>query len=408
MSQTIRSQLLWHLEKLPPLSPITLTELYKLPFVPQGKEHAVRAALYGVCVGRTVSVRQKPKKFYGIRLELHSGKEVVLSLPGLPREALNLDHGHGGEVNRIIKRLEKGYGKMTIGFWVKSSQRRSVEQAASAMRKAKARDIKACRLCEVEGQTEPRRVRACHLVSRRSSFWRILDEVERTKGAIFTDDVSLLLDKRLRELEVHSDSNFIVTLCKEHDDLLLATLARAFPRPAVGGSQITLYGAETAKASPEVPILKLGGEGGSIVLLGKASLQGHWTFLLRTEESTVLDLLDEDLGGEKVKVAKPRWAKGWKAGLKILSQYPWVAFYPLEVHREFAVQILKEVLLRDEQCDKETWLNLCYEAVKGDLHQEEEILYLRKQALLVKGFKHANEMDADLGVAGLAKLENPM
>lgn len=397
MKQSIRSQLLRHIEQQPPLSTITFPELYQYLGVPKYKEAAVRGALYGVCIGTTTTARTRPPKLYGIRLELLSGKEVVLSLPGLPREALSLDYGDGGEVDRIIQRLERRYGKTTIAFWVKATQRRSVEQSACAMRTAKKRDSRSCLLCRIEGKTEHRPVRACHLVSRKSSFWKALDEVEKTKGAIFTDEASLHLDKKLRDLTVHSDSRFIVTLCSEHDKLLLTTLAKAFFEESTDEKQISLYDTADVNTSQEVVILKVGADGGSVTLLGWLSPNGQWSFRLATDESSLWNLLGEDPGGSSAPV---RWSSGWKTGLKLLAKYPWQHLYPLEIHPEFAVPIMTEIEMSDlEPSDKVRWREFIHDAAEKEL-------YAKKRVLLDTAIKKADEWDRE-GLLPVTKRRQP-
>lgn len=206
------------LEKLPPLTQVSLGELYKL--VNDGsKQPNVRAALYSMSVGTPVSERNKPKVYYAIRLEL-VGKEVFLALPGVPAEELRKDKLSTERTDQIIQRLCSDYGSETIAYWMQSAQHRSVVQAASGMRAAKKRDNKTCLLCTIEGQTNNKSVSACHIISRRTLFWEALDKVEKMKKSIFTDDSVRVLKDLLKRSDRHSNSQFIVTLCLEHDNLL--------------------------------------------------------------------------------------------------------------------------------------------------------------------------------------------
>lgn len=215
-----------HLKQLKPLTVVTLADLYNLPSITAEQRHSVRAAIYGLCAGTPVSERSKPSIYYGVRLKLENGKQFILSLPGIPREDLLNDHESNTTTGRIIERLQKKYGVETINYWGKSAQRRSVDQASKGMRAAKTRDQK-CLLCKHEGVEKSEKVSACHIISRKTLFWKAIDEVEKVTGKLFTEEATKLLQKKLQESELHSNSKYIVTLCHEHNKVLLNVLKQS-------------------------------------------------------------------------------------------------------------------------------------------------------------------------------------
>ena len=223
-ADSFRAQIKVLLKNKAPLTPVTLDELYSEVTLEQ--HHSVRAAIYGLCAGTPVSERNKPTKYYGIRLKLNE-KQVILSLPGIPREDLINDHESDTKTERIIQGLQKKYGVETINYWGKSAQRRSVDQAGYGMRSAKTRDGNSCLLCNIDGQVNQEPVSACHIISRKTLFWAALDEVDKIKGNIFTEEATFLLSTKLKNNELHSNPKYIVTLCREHNNMLLKGLSQS-------------------------------------------------------------------------------------------------------------------------------------------------------------------------------------
>lgn len=219
-SDSVMATIREHLKQLDPLAVVTLESLYTLPSIVVEQRHSVRAAIYGLCAGTPVSERNKPSVYYGVRLKLENGKQVILSLPGIPREDLLNDHESDTKTERIIKRLQETYGVETINYWGKSAQRRSVDQAGKGMRKAKARDNNVCLLCKHEEVDKQESVSACHIISRKTLFWKAIDEVEKIIGKLFTEEATKLLQTKLKDNKLHSDSKYIVTLCQTHDKML--------------------------------------------------------------------------------------------------------------------------------------------------------------------------------------------
>jgi len=224
---TIRSQIKDYLGELEPLAVVTLEQLYQLPGITAAERPSVRAAIYGLCAGTPVSESNKPSTYYGIRLKLRNGMQVILSLPGIPRDMLMKDHASNETNEQIIKRLQKRYGVEAINYWGKSAQHRSVVQAAKGMKTAKSRDLNRCKLCEQEGASDQKNVSACHIISRKTLFWKSLDEVEKINNTIFSEKATLQLQEKLKNDELHSSSKYIVTLCCEHNKMLLQALQQS-------------------------------------------------------------------------------------------------------------------------------------------------------------------------------------
>lgn len=229
--KSVRARVRDSLEKKAPLSCVILNDLYQ-QFIPE-QYHSVRAALYGLSVNTPVSERNCPSKYYAIRLNL-SDKEIFLSLPGVPSQDLKNDSGSKEKTKRIMNVLQSKYGNETVDYWVQSAQHRSVVLAANGMRTAKKRDNKTCLLCTIEGHESNQPVSACHIVSRKTLFWAALDEVDKIKGTIFSNEAVRALKEKIKKSELHSNPDFIVTLCLEHDRLVQSALSGSMVRQSVG------------------------------------------------------------------------------------------------------------------------------------------------------------------------------
>jgi hypothetical protein len=81
-------------------------------------------------------------------------------------------------------------------------------------------------------------------------------------------------------------------------------------------------------------ILKVGAEGGSITVWGREASMGRWLFAVGTNESAILELLNDE---DAVTFQPPvlRWTDSWEEALERLNSYPWPQLYPLEVHPAF-------------------------------------------------------------------------
>ncbi|WP_442580270.1 hypothetical protein ACSBOB_33290 [Mesorhizobium sp. ASY16-5R] len=72
-------------------------------------------------------------------------------------------------------------------------------------------------------------------------------------------------------------------------------------------------------------ILEVGAERGSITLVGSQS-GGSWRFRVETNESALLDLLEED---DWLEIPQRPWVTDWHAALAQLDGYLWFELYPL-------------------------------------------------------------------------------
>jgi hypothetical protein len=101
----------------------------------------------------------------------------------------------------------------------------------------------------------------------------------------------------------------------------------------------------------EVTILRVGAAGGSLELVG-AKDQSGWRFQVRTDESTLLDLLtEEDAAGLSPATARP-WVRSWHEALAQLeTSYPhWRRLHPDSVEPAFRARIVG-AFLRDSTTD---------------------------------------------------------
>ena len=97
-------------------------------------------------------------------------------------------------------------------------------------------------------------------------------------------------------------------------------------------------------------ILEVGGEGGSIKLLGLET-NGQWAFKVSTGESALLD--EDDLHGHS-SPERP-WVASWETALEQLDQYPWAKLYPLSVHPKFSAKVMAAVMDRIGSDNQSRW-----------------------------------------------------
>ena len=211
-----------YLQDKKPLSVVTFQELYDVfPDIPHGR---IISTMHRLCLGTVVSGKNRRSTYYAIQMTLATGK-VFLSLPGISAEHLEYDILNEARVEGIINTLKKHYGEQTIRYWAKSAQYRSVT-LSKGMGTARQRDDGICVLCKVEGEVS-KRASACHMISRKSVFWKALDEVHQSIGNIFSDESVILLKEKIRANDAHSSHKFIVYLCTAHDKQLLNTIRQA-------------------------------------------------------------------------------------------------------------------------------------------------------------------------------------
>jgi hypothetical protein len=116
------------------------------------------------------------------------------------------------------------------------------------------------------------------------------------------------------------------------------------------------YHTETAKQMTGETILELGAEGGSLTLFGNRDAAGQWRFWTQTDETTMIDLLDEeDLSGLGSLDNTSAPVYSLPEALALLDKYPWYRLTPLQVHPEFRLVILGEVQKRGTPEEVASW-----------------------------------------------------
>jgi hypothetical protein len=228
------------LRSMKPLTAVTMADLYESCKGLEDDRPAIRAALYRKIANTPVSRSRPPKAFFGIRLDItpddDSDESIVLSLPGIPVMRLSYDGKDSTRVSQIKARAVKRYGEETVKYWLQSAQRRSVDIARTGMKKAKARSEGECPVCARIGEGaanslgiagKRQRITACHVVSRMAAFWLAIEKVLDSEIDLFTDKGTLEVKAILKNDMYHSDPDFIIGLCSDHDKLLRKCLGDA-------------------------------------------------------------------------------------------------------------------------------------------------------------------------------------
>lgn len=203
-----------------PLTVLSLGKLYGRLAQTDKEKDAIRAALYGLSVGNKVAKTAKTMLYYAIKIEINRN-EYYFSLPGILKKNIIEDNAEL-RIKNIKNELSKKYGKEVVDYWVTEAQYRSVGIAQPAMKRVKERDTM-CKLCKFLGFDK--KGRAHHIISRRYTFWTTLESVEsKYSNRLFSDESTREFIKQLKLNKCHSDENYIIMLCEEHDQLLKATL----------------------------------------------------------------------------------------------------------------------------------------------------------------------------------------
>lgn len=111
-----------------------------------------------------------------------------------------------------------------------------------------------------------------------------------------------------------------------------------------------------------IKVLELGGEGGSITLLGQQNDTGVWYFTFATDESTMAELLSDEDAKELVLKSKSEVFEGLDNAIEKLSEkYAyWANFYP-EFHcQEFSESICHHALSQ-KRCRRDLWEEILME-----------------------------------------------
>jgi hypothetical protein len=97
------------------------------------------------------------------------------------------------------------------------------------------------------------------------------------------------------------------------------------------------------KKNKQELILKVGAMGGSISVWSLKSKDGTRTFLVKTDESTLKDLMTEEEAEGIAFKSKTEPLHSFAEALIDLGQYAWHLLYPMFVHQDFRDQILTAV-----------------------------------------------------------------
>lgn len=223
-----------YLMERPTLSVIRLADVYSHSDFNKNDEAAIRAALYGLTAGTPVSKANTTKVYYAVRMDIccpdKSSRNVFLSLPGIPRQKILDDILATRDVEQIIDDLGQSYGRITIDYWGRKAQRRSVEHARRNMKEVKNDANDSCKICDLLKMSfplyAPKKASACHIISRRLIFWNSLKDVHMQCKSIFSDEGVELLTRKIENNKYHNDKNFIISLCGDHNKEFLDTLKK--------------------------------------------------------------------------------------------------------------------------------------------------------------------------------------
>jgi hypothetical protein len=98
------------------------------------------------------------------------------------------------------------------------------------------------------------------------------------------------------------------------------------------------------KKNKQELILKVGTAGGSISVWSVSAQDGTRSFVVKTDESTIKELMtDEDAAGIAFK-SKTGSLNFFADALTVLGRYPWHLLYPMFVHQDFIDPVLTAVM----------------------------------------------------------------
>lgn len=97
------------------------------------------------------------------------------------------------------------------------------------------------------------------------------------------------------------------------------------------------------KRNKQELILKVGAMGGSISVWSLKSKDGTRSFIVKTDESTLKEFMDEEDANGLCFESKTRPLHSFNEALNDLGQYAWHLLYPTFVHQDFRDQILTAV-----------------------------------------------------------------
>ncbi len=227
-----------YLKSLRPGSIVELRDVYASVqrLRPETEEPTIREALQALSAGssRGNSAERAASMVVAVAATLRELKDaglrdrVYLAVPEIRRDHLGRTAALRTEAAQ--ERCATLLGKEVVDFWLKQTQLQCVPEKAA--RKVRAEGE--CRICRF--LTDRHQIpmpapgtvtlQAAHLVARKNTFWRIMDEVvsDQEPGWIFTDAGALALKKRIEADATHSSAKYMIFLCKKHDVALQASL----------------------------------------------------------------------------------------------------------------------------------------------------------------------------------------
>lgn len=241
---SITEEIKQHLSNLPTLTVTTSNEVFQAVSskLTNPNYGTVREALQKLSFGSPTSERRNTQKFFALYLGLQELNEITkrksdvyLSVPGIEKDYVQ--RMSSNEVKRIQSTFDSAYGSQTISFWVKRSQL-NAGVSETVKDKVRVRDNYKCRICTTienifvgAGRGLPSHIhkhhpKVCHIISRRSIFWHILNELNQKHKTIFCDDAVTELKQKVKQNHLFSRAEFLVYLCKLHDDIVQDALKK--------------------------------------------------------------------------------------------------------------------------------------------------------------------------------------
>jgi len=102
-------------------------------------------------------------------------------------------------------------------------------------------------------------------------------------------------------------------------------------------------------------VLEIGSAGGSLSVWSVNAKDGTRSFLVKRDESTLMDFLDKEDASNFTYDSMTGQLRSFDAALDVLGHYPWQRLYPIFVHRDFIDPVLKAVENRGGEEEANRW-----------------------------------------------------
>jgi len=102
-------------------------------------------------------------------------------------------------------------------------------------------------------------------------------------------------------------------------------------------------------------VLKIGAAGGSLSVWSVNAKDGTRSFLVRQDETTLRELMDEEDVSSLSFYSETRLLHPFANALIALGRYPWHLFFPLFVHQDFIDPVLKAVMNLGREKEVSRW-----------------------------------------------------